>query len=388
MMMPDRRLFPRPPPAPLPRRPSVASPVGDAARTDLRPGHSIMPAPSRRARALTATIVAAVSAAAVLALAHAQPGIARDFDQLWFGAHAVMRGADPYALVGPGRAFEWRWPLYYPLPALLVTLPLAWAPVAVARALFVAASAGACTMAFTRDGWHRWPALLSFAFVTAVSAAQWSPLLAAAFVYPALAWLWVAKPTVGLAAVAASPSARSAPLAAAAGVVALAASLLLQPGWVGRWLSAAGDAPHITAPVTRLGGVLLLAAAVRWRRPEARLLLALACVPATPGPYEAIPLFFVAANTAQSVLLSALTYAHLVVTAAVVTATSGPSAPWQDAMAVSGRVMMLSLYLPCLVMVLRRPNEGPVPPWLAWIVARAAGARARRRPRPGGAPAT
>lgn len=305
---------------------------------------------------------------AVLALAHARPGDARDFDQVWFGARAVLRGADPYALIGPGRAFEWRWPLYYPLPAMLVALPLAWLPVAVARALFVGASVGACSMAFTRDGWHRWPALASLAFVSAVSAGQWSPLLAAAFVYPALAWLWVAKPTVGLAAVAASPARRALPVAMAAGVIALAASLLLQPHWVSQWLVSVREAPHITPPVARLGGVFLLAAAARWRRPEARLLLALACVPATPGPYEAVPLFLVAATVAESVLLAALTYAHLFVTAALVTATAGPRASWQDAMTASGRVMLLSLYLPCLVLVLRRPNEGAVPPWLERVV--------------------
>ena len=340
-----------------------------------------MMSPSRRARAIVATLVAAGSAVAVLVLAHAHPDAARDFDQVWFGARAVLRGADPYALIGPGRAFEWRWPLYYPLPAMIVLVPLAWLPVAVARAVFVGASAWACAMAFTRDGWHRWPALASLAFVTAVSAGQWSPLLAAAFVYPALAWLWVAKPTVGLASVAASPARRAMPVAVAAGVVALAASLLVQPHWVGRWLASVREAPHITPPVARLGGVLLLAAAARWRRPEARLLLALACVPATPGPYEAVPLFLVASTVGESVLLAALTWAHLFVTGAIVTATAGANAPWQAAMTASGRVMLLSLYLPCLVMVLRRPNAGELPPWLARAAALVAGRR-HRAPRP------
>jgi len=34
---------------------------------------------------------------------------------------------------------------------------------------------------------------------------------------------------------------------------------------------------------------------------------------------------------------------------------------------VSGQWIVWLLYLPCVVMVLRRPNEGAVPTWAAWL---------------------
>src|SRR6266699_3561296 len=69
-----------------------------------------------------------------------------DFDQLWFAARAVWRGADPYALIGPGRSFEWRWPFVYPMSTAVAVLPFAILPVLAARVAF--ASLSAAVLAF------------------------------------------------------------------------------------------------------------------------------------------------------------------------------------------------------------------------------------------------
>ena len=53
----------------------------------------------------------------------ANPDFVSDFDQVWAGARALWQDKDPYQVVGPGREFHWRWPLYYPVPALVAVAP-------------------------------------------------------------------------------------------------------------------------------------------------------------------------------------------------------------------------------------------------------------------------
>src|SRR3954452_18367061 len=56
----------------------------------------------------------------------------RDFGHLWYATRELLHGRDPYAAVGPGRAFDWPWPLYYPVPSLIASIPLAPLPEAIA----------------------------------------------------------------------------------------------------------------------------------------------------------------------------------------------------------------------------------------------------------------
>ena len=55
----------------------------------------------------------------------------------------------------------------------------------------------------------------------------------------------------------------------------------------------------------------MLLAILRWRRPEARLLIALACVPQSMLLYETVPLFLVPRTFRESALLVALSYVAL-----------------------------------------------------------------------------
>src|ERR1051326_8311899 len=77
------------------------------------------------------------------------PG-ASDFDQLWFAARALWRGADTYALIGPGKPYDWPWPLVYPLSTVVAVLPFSALPLLFARVLFVSLSAG--TLAYGLAG--------------------------------------------------------------------------------------------------------------------------------------------------------------------------------------------------------------------------------------------
>lgn len=310
--------------------------------------------PSRTRRALVA--IAIGGGAAVLVLAFAHTGVARpDLDQVLFAARELRAGHDPYPLVGPHRAFDWGWPLLYPLTAAILVLPLTALPVVAARMLFFGSSVALYTYAITREGYTRLPIVVSGAMFYAAYAVQWSPLLAAAFLIPPLGILFAAKPNIGLALFLARPS-----WWAFGGVLAITvASLLVQPSWLPEWLAAARAAVHVRPPITQLGGPLLALAALRWRRPEARLLLALACVPQNLLVYESFALALIPATVGEAAAFAALT--HVALWSLLAMAPYDAPASY---LATSARMMIALLYLPCLLMVLRRPNEGTVPAWL------------------------
>ena len=123
------------------------------------------------------------------------PSVA-DFDQFHIAARALLRGEDPYAAV---RDAGWTYGLLYPLPAVLLAIPLAWLPLEIARSLWVAAGAGLLALAAQRYGRGLGVALLSAPFITALAMGQWAPFLTAAAVLPWLGLFLAAKPTIGAA---------------------------------------------------------------------------------------------------------------------------------------------------------------------------------------------
>lgn len=278
-----------------------------------------------------------------------------DFDTIWVGARALRAHQDPYTAI---QSPPWPWDLRYPLPAVLVSLPLSYLSLAMARAALMAVSVGCLAWGLTRRAW--WPliALASGQVFVAVQSVQWTPLLAAGLLIAPLQVLWSIKPTTGLALFAAEPN-WSAVLGGAA-LVALA--FLVWPHWLDGFLAAAHRAPHRPA-VLRPGGFLLLLGLLRWRSPEGRLLATLALVPLTPHLYEAVPLLLVARSRRELLLLSAGGTLGLLSVAFLPQGADFDQGPiaWME--------ILLSCYLPALVIVLRHPNlstgllrpMGPVP---------------------------
>jgi hypothetical protein len=299
--------------------------------------------PARIGRSLM--IAAAMAAvAAAYQLDRFQPS---DFAQLWHAARAWVHGIDPYSVVGPGRTFDWRFPLLYPMPAVLAALPLAWLPLTVADPLVVGIGAFAFAWAVTRERLED-PRLLmcvSGAGALAIQTSQWSPLLCAAAFVPVLTPLWACKPTLGLALLAAYPSWRA--------VLGMAAftliSLVAWPSWPWRWLEALPAATHLVSPIARPGGFVILAALICWRWPAARLLVAWACMPQTSELYEAVPLFLIPRTWVESGCLVALT----VLTGAA-HHWGGPYASYDAYMDAGGFWMLWLLYVPCTVMLVVR----------------------------------
>lgn len=312
--------------------------------------------PSRRARLAFAVLVMFATAAYVFQRGRADPTRVSDFDQVWYAAQALWHGQDPYPLIGLGRAFEWKWPFYYPLPAVVLVGPLGLGSVLLARCVFAGLSAGALAWAITRDGWHRTPVFASVSFIVSVQLVQWSPLLTAALLLPALSWVSIAKPNWGVAIVAAASTPRIwRPLIIGTCLLTIVA-FIVQPGWVMAWLPIVRSASHFGTPVVLPFGFLMLAVLLRWRRPEARLLLAVACLPQTPGFYDALMLFTIPRTLRESLLLTGCSY---IVFFAM--AFRGPWPADSAWMADIARFTLWFLYLPCVVMVLRRPNEGTLP---------------------------
>jgi len=278
------------------------------------------------------------------------PASTSDFEQIWLGARAMVAGADPYAVVP---ATGTHYPLFYPLTAIVVGIPFAALPFGWARVLWAAVSGAAFAAAAFRYGRGLPAALLSANFLNAIIQGQWSPFLIAGAVFPALAWALAAKPSIGAALYAAFPTRR----AVIAGLALVAISLILSPTWPVRWLEALRAAIHM-APVRAPGGFILLLALIRWRRPEARLLVVLACVPQIIALYDTLPLFLIPRTRWQGYGLAGLSYVAAFGQVAMV--PRHPGMPLEAMLADRWPFIFFCLYLPALVMVLLpEPRAAP-----------------------------
>jgi hypothetical protein len=302
-------------------------------------------------------IIAATLATAAAFLSYLEPfrqgGDIGDFDQVRFGAKAIIDGADPYPLIGPHRAYNQGFPLFYPATALVVALPFGLMSADVAAIVFMWVSVFALAFALTADGLYRMPLFLSSAFVLAARRGQWSPVLTAAAMLPGLAWLYVCKPNIGIALLASSSTWRTVKIAIVGGVILLVVSLILLPSWPREWLASVATAHHTVAPITRPFGFLVALALLRWRRAEARLLLALACVPQTPYWYDVLPLLLVPSTFRESLILSFVVSCGFLYEIFLL----GNATNIIDVYYRVANNLVLFAYLPALVMILRRPNE-------------------------------
>jgi len=275
-----------------------------------------------------------------------------DFHWWYVGARALLDGQNPYAAVPEAIGSQFR--LFHPLPAVLLTVPLAGLPPDWALSIFSAVCSAVLAFAVTRASYERLPLFLSASFAHAAIMGQWSLILTAAFLLPWLAFVGAAKPNVGVALVASSLSWR----AAAAMLAFTLLSLVVMPTWPREWLAQLPNSPYHFSPLRAPGGFLLLLALLRWRRPEARLVAALAVVPQSPFVYETLPLFLVARSRFE---VYALVIGSDLALGAYALADRADVAAF---FRTNSLAMLIAMYLPALVLVLRRPNEGTVPPWL------------------------
>lgn len=284
-------------------------------------------------------------------------GARSDFSIVWAGAGGVLNGQNPYELVGPGRPYEFPYPLAYPFTAILVGLPFALVPIAVANATFCAAGAGLLAWGLTRERLHdpRLLVLVSLPFFEAGTLAQWSPLLVGGALTPGFGWLLACKPTIGLPLLLWRPTLLRAVLAGAMVIV----SLIIWPRWPFGWLPTLSAVPHITPPVLLPWGWLLLGLLAVWKYPPAWFLIAVACLPQSPLFYEAITLFLVARTWGESAVLWLTT---VTVWAFVPTAAVDPRNAY-EALPAGAFKMLWGAYLPAALIVIRQGWRERGHPW-------------------------
>src|SRR4029079_12679915 len=240
------------------------------------------------------------------------------------------------------------WPIQYPAWTFVALTPFALLSLELARLLFAALTTGCLTYAIFKTRPHLWPMLLSFGFLFAIRRGQWSPLLFAGFLWAPLSIFLPLKPSLGLACFLAKPRWR----VILVGTALLAVSFLVMPHWLPEWIRGLpyGEtyAPIVELPIAWL----ILLAFIRWRDPDARLLALALCVPQVFGPYETLYVFAAASTQRQSLILSQLSclvalYQHYFV-------AIPESAAWREVSLTMGPSFIVGLYLPALIMVLRR----------------------------------
>jgi hypothetical protein len=279
----------------------------------------------------------------------AQPDfVTTDYEYLWRAARLWSGGVDPY-LVKPRAAWLHLWPLFdplfYPLPAVMVVGLFAGWTLAISQVVFVSVITALLAWRLSRHA--LWPLLifLTPSFWMAAFIGQWSPWLTLAALTPGAGFLLACKPTLGLACFCYRPTWR----AFLSGAVIMTISLALMPTWPWEWLRNLEWVQRHPPALLTPGGFVLALAALRWRQREARLLLAMACVPQLLFFADQLPLFLVSRTRREAILFTAV---------GVVVGAIWVSRHFMRYAAVqlSGPYVLLACYLPALWIVMRRPN--------------------------------
>lgn len=275
--------------------------------------------------------------------------LAKDFSYPWRAARALLDGQNPYDVIRAVGEYPFNAPFLYPLPAAVIAMPLAPLSAELAGAIFVGASSTLLAWGLVGKAPHQLWIFLSAPFVHAAGLGQWSPLLTAAALTPALQFAAAAKPTIGLVAWLYRPSWYGVVGSLAFVVIALA----ILPSWPMDWLEAVRTTRSYRGPATTFAGAFLLLSVLRWRRREARLLLSLSLVPQLPVFYETVPLWLVPNTWLRSFMLTVASWIGYI--------AWGPSAAAANQNEVASTLTLATIWAPALLLVLLLPAREEVP---------------------------
>jgi hypothetical protein len=147
-------------------------------------------------------------------------------------------------------------------------------------------------------------------------------------------------------------------------VVLFAVSLFWLPSWPSEWLVRINAGNPLRAPLLNPLGCLVVLVLLRWRRPETWLVLVSAILPQTFMWYSALVLLTVAATYREACVLSLIsTGGFLLASLAVYKGVSHLGI-------VTWTIYVGASFLPAVIVILRRPNEGHGPFWLQWLARR------------------
>ncbi|MGQ0538666.1 MAG: hypothetical protein ACT4R6_06945 [Gemmatimonadaceae bacterium] len=314
-----------------------------------------------RSRLIVALVFAVVGAAIAYRAQFILNGNGGDLYVTWRAAHIIAAGDNPYEVIKPFAGWTWNTYWFYPLPAALLAAPVMTLQPATAALVFVAGSGALLGFALAGSRLPWFPLLVSVPFWFSAQLAQMTPAILALGLLPAVAGLTVLKPTLAFSLFAWRPSWRSAVVAAAT----LVLSVVIFPWWPAGWLDAIAHSTSHGSPATRGIGAAGLLGLLRWRRPEARLLVCYTLAPNAMWFYDELLLFLVARTPRESIGLcvgSWLAWTGWLLSDALrgVEVTLLHAGPWIAA----------GLIVPATFLVLRRPNEGALPDRLERLAAR------------------
>jgi hypothetical protein len=276
--------------------------------------------------------------------------VARDFTYPWRAARALLDGQNPYAVIRPAATYPYQGGFLYPLPAAITVLPVAPLRAEVAGSVFAGVSAALLAYGLLRAGlWRLW-AFASVAFILTLSLGQWGSLLVAGALLPGLGWVLSLKPTLGLALWIYRPNRA----AIVGGLVLALVAFALVPSWPLDWWRAMQVEGGHPAPVTRPLGWIALLGLLRWRLAEARLLVAMACMPQVLYFYDQLPLWLIPWNALGTVALTAGSWIAWRI------AEANCPDPYYCGPSAASWIVYL-LYLPATVLVLCRPETDGSP---------------------------
>lgn len=260
---------------------------------------------SLRYRVLLAVIIGLISALFCYRRLESRQNEAGDFTFTWRAAGYLLLGENPYKEILPEGDYPFQTYLYYPLTAVLASLPFVAFPPYLAGAAFFGMSSALLAFAVSAQGWKRLPIFLSAPYFVAAATVQWSPLLMAAALLPPLAWLLSSKPNLGIPLFLYKPTWLGLSLILAyAGL-----SYVVLPSWPMDWLGISRSLEGHPPPLLVLPyGPLLLLGAVGWRKPEGRLFLGLSFFPQLLFFYDQLPLWLLPGSFLSSISFSALSW--------------------------------------------------------------------------------
>ena len=270
------------------------------------------------------------------------------------GLRLALSGSNPYAIELATAPLA-----QYPVTTMVVLAPLLLLPVAWVAPAFCGLSTAGLAWALTTGGaWWRLAALLSVPYLMAMYSVQWSPLLTAAMLAPALLPLAVVKPQLGIALAAGG---RWSWRTIAAALTIVVVSLLVRPGWPLEWWGSGTPGLYdARVPLLVVPGFVLAAAILFVRSWRGRLVLAMALVPQRFW-YDQLLLFVVPSTWRQMMALLVTTWigASWCLYAGVWNPRSGTQVPevWT--------AVVLTCHLPALALVawqwwsqMRRSRDG------------------------------
>lgn len=268
-------------------------------------------------------------------LAHFHQGAA-DFEWAIAAARDLLARRDPYS--APMQL--------YPLTCALFGLPFVWMPPEVAGGVFYGVSSALMAFGLSRQGYHRLLVFMAYPYWAGFLVAQWPPLLLASAFFPFLLPATMAKPQLGVPVFLTNLSKRG----IAACVLVFLVSIALVPRWPWLWVGHFHNYARFI-PLLVFPGPLLLLALWRYRDRDVHLLLLMSLMPQR-WFYDMLILWLIPKSRREIVWTAFISWG---------------AGLWRwyhipHSFSEVGRVAVLTMYLPMLVVVLARGrNREPAP---------------------------